>query len=125
MRSNSCHHNRDKPLTIKIEDLSNSKKGCKGETFYSSSCKFALGISKYSSTTFTLGELGRFPIESKVILLNIFYWLRLEHGSMNPVLNEAFSTMKSENHQWLKDIQYLLCKIGSKNIWLDPYACSK
>ena len=33
--------------------------------------------------------------------------------------------MKSENHQWLKDIQYLLCKVGCKNIWLDPYTWSK
>ena len=38
------------------------------ERFYSTSCKYALSISKYSSTTLTLGKLGRYPIQHRVVL---------------------------------------------------------
>ena len=55
-------------------------------------------------STLALGELGRFPDESKIPLLNTLNRLRLEQSSMNPVLSEAFSTMKSENLQRLKYI---------------------
>ena len=33
--------------------------------------------------------------------------------------------MIHENHQWLKDIQYLLCEIGCKNVWSNPYTWPK
>ncbi len=30
-------------------------------------CKFMLEVSKYESTTLVLGELGRYPLQNKVI----------------------------------------------------------
>ena len=95
------------------------------ERFYSTSCKYALGISKYSSTTLTLRELGRFPLQHQIILLTLMYWLRLEQGTKNPLLNIAYLTMKKENHQWRRDSEYFLWKIGYGNIWLSPEKLSK
>ena len=39
------------------------------------------------------------------------YWLRLEQGTKNPLLNIAYLTMKKENHQWRRDIEYFLWKM--------------
>ena len=97
------------------------------ERFYSTSCKYALGISKYSSNTLALGELGRFPLQHRIILLTLMCWLRLEQGTKqkNRLLNIAFLTMKKENHQWRRDIECFLWKIGYGNIWLSPEKLSK
>ena len=66
------------------------------ETFYSTSCKYALGVSKYSSTTLALGELGRYPIQHRVVLLTMLYWLRLEHNTKKTLLNLAYQTIKKK-----------------------------
>ena len=46
-----------------------------------------------------MGGLGRYPIQHRIILLTIMYWLRLEHGIKKLLLNLAYQTMKNENHQ--------------------------
>ncbi len=48
-------------FTFEIRDYEIPKQS-KTETFYYKYCKYALGISKYSSNVLTLGELGRYPI---------------------------------------------------------------
>ncbi len=53
-----------KPTTCNIINIQQNNP--EYEKVHSIFCKFALGISKYSSTTLALGELGRFPIESVV-----------------------------------------------------------
>ena len=95
------------------------------ERFYSTSCKYALGISKYSRTTLALGELGRYPVQHWMILLTVMYWLRLEQGTKNTLLNIAYLSMKKENHQWRRDMEYFPWKIGYRNIWLNPEKWSK
>ena len=50
------------PTTITMEEVEKHADPIT-ERFYSTSCKYALGISKYSSTTLALGELGRFPLQ--------------------------------------------------------------
>ena len=40
-------------------------------------------------------------------------------------MNIAYLTMKKENHQWRRDIEYFLWKIGYGNIWLSPEKLSK
>ena len=112
------------PTTITMEEVEKHADPIT-ERFYSTSCKYALGISKYSSTTLALGEIGRFPLQHRIILLTLMYWLRLEQGTKNPLLNIAYLTMKKENHQWRRDIEYFLWKIGYGNIWLSPEKLSK
>ena len=97
------------PVTFSIEPVE-KKKDTLVETFYSTSCKHALGISKYSSTTLAMGELGRYPIQHRIILLTTMYWLRLEHGTKNPLLNLAYQTMKNENTSGAKILNTIFGK---------------
>ena len=79
--------------------------------------KFSLGVSKFESNTLTLGELGRFPVELKAIRQSILYWLRLEQGTENPLLNLAFHDCKFLKMNWLTNIQQLLSSNGLGNVW--------
>ena len=65
-------------------------------------------------------QLGRFPIKIRSTVLAILYWLRMEHGTKNLLLNKAFDTMKQENHPWIQNLQYTLWQIGLGDIWLNP-----
>ena len=87
------------------------------EILYSSYCTYSVGVSKYASTKLTLNDLGRFPIKIRSMVLAILYWLRLEHGTKNFLLNKAFDAMKQENHPWIQNIQYALWQIGLRNVW--------
>ena len=58
---------------------------------------YTLGISKFQSSTLTLGEMGRYPIAHRAILMSILYWLRVEQGTSNVLLNKAYEeTRKSK-----------------------------
>ncbi len=73
---------------------------CEIEQTYNSFYKYALGISKYTSSTLTLGELGKFPFSNKASVLGLAYWLRMEQGTEYILLNKAFNSMKMYN--WVK-----------------------
>ncbi len=98
---------------------------CEIDQTYNSFCKYALGISKYTSSTLTLGELGKFPLSQKVSVLALAYWLRMEQGTENILLNKAFNSMKRANHPWLQNVYCFLCKIVLKEVWLNPHVWSK
>ena len=83
-------------------------------------CKRALNVTKFSSTTAVMGELGRYPIIYNAWGHSIKYWLRLNNGTRNTVLNEAYKVVLNEKHDWIQSIQYLLCKNGFRNVWLKP-----
>ena len=53
-------------------------------------CKWSLDITKYASNTAVSAEMGRFPITHKAWGQSIKYWVRLESGTGNKLLNEAF-----------------------------------
>ncbi len=93
------------PVTFDIVNNDN-KKYNDSEVFYNNFCKYTLGMFQYASNILTLGELGRFPISVRSAVLGIQYWLRLEYGTKNIMLNHAFQTMKSEKHAWLQNIKY-------------------
>ncbi len=73
--------------TFEIRDYE-IRKQSKTDTFYYKYCKYALGFSKYSSNILTLGELGRYPILIKSVVLGILYWWRLEMGTKTHYLTE-------------------------------------
>ncbi len=103
-------HFKQYPVTFDI--VSNDNKTYNdSEVFYNKFCKCTLGISQYASNILTLGELGKFPISVRSAVLGIHYWLRLEHGTENIMLNHAFQTMKSEKHAWLQNIKYFYIKM--------------
>ena len=41
--------------------------------------------------------------------------MRLANGTNNVLLNNAFQTVKEENHEWLQNIKYLLNLHGFEN----------
>ena len=59
------------------------------------------------------------------LVLAILYWLRLENDTKNLFLNQAFDTMKQENHPWLQNIQYALWQIGLRNVEHNPKSIEK
>ena len=90
------------------------------EKLHTKFCKYALGVSKFSSNHACRAELGRFPICFKMWKLCLQYWLRLENGTDNIILNQAYQCNKEENHYWYQSIKYLLCINGLGNIWYCP-----
>ena len=119
------HSYKTHPVTFEIEELE-QKLQSSVEKFYSNYYKYALGISKYSSSTLNLSELGRHPIRIRAtVLRSIMYWLRFEHGPESTMLNNAFVSMKAENSKWLNKVEYLLWKIGLRGVWLNPHHWDK
>ena len=43
----------------------------------------------------------------------------------NANLNEKFLEAKAANHDWIQSMQYMLCKNGFRNIWLNPLHCDE
>ena len=94
------------------------------EKLHTRFCKITLNVSKYSSNYACRAELGRYPLCYKMWNLSIQYWLRLENGTNNIILNNAYNCVKQENHDWIQSIQYLLSLNGLGNIWLQPPSCN-
>ena len=46
--------------------------------------------------------------------------MRLANGTNNVLLNNAFQTVKEENHEWLQNIKYLLNLHGFGKQWNNP-----
>ena len=47
------------------------------------------------------------------------YWIRLENGTANTCLNEAYTEAKRNEHSWLQSMQLPLCKNEFRDMWLD------
>ena len=92
------------PLSFKLSESIN-KESLPYEIVHTKFCKFALGISKYNSSTLAMGELGRYPIEHKVIRLCVMYWFRLNSGNVNVLVKNAYDECKSNQHDWYQKIQ--------------------
>ena len=90
------------------------------EKTHSKFCKFVLNVSKYSSTSACMAEMGRYPLSFKIWSLCIKYWMRLANDTNNVLLNNAFQTVKEENHEWLQNIKYLLNLHGFGKQWNNP-----
>ena len=57
--------------------------------------------------------------------LAVKYLLRLENGTENTILNEAFLEAKTADHDWIQSVQYMLCTNGFHDIWLNPLNCNE
>ena len=92
------------------------------EKLHTRFCKFTLNVSKYNYAC--RAELGRYSLCYKMWNFSIQYWLRLENGTNNIILNNAYNCVKQEKHNWIQIIQYLLSLNGLGNIWLQPPSCN-
>ena len=82
--------------------------------------KKSLNISKHASNTCIYKELKRCPVTYRAWAMAIKYWIRLNSGTENCLLNEAYKMSQAENHQWLQSIHYLLNMHGFSDIWNNP-----
>ncbi len=86
------------------------------EQIHTSFCKYVLGVSKYTSNTATLCELGRLPISIKITLAQILYWHRLEQLEDNSILQNAYVETKENNYDFIQGVKYFLKLNGLGNI---------
>ncbi len=75
-------------------------------------CKFVLGLLKYASSEACAGESGPLPLRNRVQSLAVRYWLCMEQGTPNILLNATFDCAKSEFHLWMQDVRHLLYSNG-------------
>ncbi len=85
---------------------------CEIDQTHNICCKYTLGISKYTSGTLTLGEIGKFVFSHKASVLAIAYWLRMEQGTENVLLNKEFNSMKRETTHGCKMCIVSYAKLG-------------
>ena len=94
------------------------------ETVHSKFCKYAVRVPKHTSTTGVYKEMNRYPISIKAWVSGIAYWHRLETGTDNVILQNAFKECKINNHSFYQNISYLLLRNGLGNIASRPYNIS-
>ncbi len=109
------------PVTVEIENHMPDTWAA-FEKVHSSFCKFVLGVSKFSSNYAVLGELGRVPIEHKITVSHILYWLRLEKEIHGSLLKNAFNECKGSNHDFYASISFTLSYLGLPNLLRNPVA---
>ena len=80
----------------------------------------SLYISKRASNMCIYKELKRCPVTHRAWTMAIKYWMWLNSGIENFLLNEAYKMSQAENHQWLQSIHYLLNIHGFSDIWNNP-----
>ena len=78
------------------------------ESFHCKFLKYVLGINKYASNIACRSELGRYPLLNTARSHAIKYWGRLENGTNNVFVNNAFATAKSDNDRWLQAVEYYM-----------------
>ena len=83
-------------------------------------CKKALNISKYASNIAVKSELGRYPVSHVANSLAIKYWLRLNAGTANTLLNEAYYVCHQNKYDFEQGIQHMLCKNGFGDVYSNP-----
>ena len=81
--------------------------------------KRSLNVSKFASNTAICHELGLTPMQHKAHSQAIKYFLRLENGTKNHILNECYGEVKKLNLEWYQGIQHLLSMNGFGSVWLN------
>ena len=91
------------------------------ETSNTGLCKYILNLAKQAGNNASRGELGRFPLCNKIWSLVVKYWMRLEKGTDNIFLDNAYECAKTHNNIWLQQIRGLMRKVGLGHIWSETH----
>ena len=97
-------------------------------TFQSFLCRHAkriLGLSMYASNTLSCAELGWFPIQHKIILATLKYWVRLQKGTTNDLLDKAFTFNTLYGTEWTNGIKNIKHDLDLDNNLDDPKSTRK
>ena len=65
-------------------------------------------------------ELGRFPLEVKIKMRMINYWISLKNGKETKLSNIAYLTLLNNcrTNKWLNKIRSILQDVGRNDLWL-------
>ena len=112
---------------IDSKDFANDYDNHLCEKVHTKFLKFALGINKYASNHAIRAELGRYPLELKLNEKLVKYWHRIENYDITtyPLLTEAYSVSKANNHMWYQNIMNLFESNGLGYISQDPHSYSE
>ena len=102
-----------------FEDVNTNQKP-QYEILHGKYCKYALNVPKHASTTGVYKEMNRYPLYIKVIVSALCFWHRLETGSNNVLLQNAYNECKANDHPYYQNILYLMTKNGLGNLALFP-----
>ena len=83
-------------------------------------CKRSLNVYTHASNSAVMGELSRYPLSYNTWVAIIKYWMRLNNGTENMILNAAFQLAYNENHRWVQAVYHVLNHNGFKEVWLNP-----
>ena len=83
-------------------------------------CKRSLNVNKHASNSAVMGELGWYPLLYNIWVAIIKYWMRLNNGTGNMILNAAIQLAYNENHSWVQAVYHVLNDNGFKEVWLNP-----
>jgi hypothetical protein len=86
------------------------------EKLHTSFCKYILGVSKKSTNSAVMGELGRFPLGLDVIAAILNFWSHATVDNNNPLLAEAITesvTLNSNGvNSWFSFISGICSMLG-------------
>lgn len=86
-------------------------------------CKQILHLRLSTASYFVYGELGRYPLTSKLYLRVIKYWLKLMQGS-KPLVKDAYRMLYNVCEadrrvtNWASQVKNLLFRLGFGHVWL-------
>jgi hypothetical protein len=114
-----------KPDNLVFEDWDIDVEKIQYEKIQSEFSKYVLNVNKYASSKACRAELGLFPLCNTTWSHAIKYYLRMEFGTGNALLNAAFSCAKVNNHTWFQSIQRLLRIYGFGYVLANPLSVNK
>ena len=84
-------------------------------------CKFVLGVPTSACNLACYGELGRYPVEIRIKISLIKFWLRLATDwNIPPLLYDAYQLSLSTPGSWCARIKQILDVSGFSFVWINP-----
>ena len=84
-------------------------------------CKFVLGVPTSACNLACYGELGHYPVEIRIKISLIKFWLRLATDwSIPPLLYDAYQLSLSTPGSWCARIKQILDVSGFSFVWINP-----
>ncbi len=107
-------------IDIQAANITSSSPATQCEKVHTNFLKFVLNVSKFTSNDAVRYELGRHPIENRILYSVIKYWLRMAQGTQNHILNKAYECSMQSNLNYIQSIKSILYSNGYGYVWEYP-----
>ncbi len=105
---------------MQAENIVSSSPASQCEKVHTDFLKFVLNVSKFASNDAVRYELGRHPIENRILYYVIKYWLRMAQGTGNHILNKAYECSTQFNLNYMQSVKSILYNNGFGYVWESP-----